>query len=828
MEEGGIQKHLEGGVKDYGIACTQDSGLLLERNHVYSVYDLIAPQFNEIRHRAWPNVKKFLKNLDTASLVADIGCGNGRYLKINNNVFTIGLDRCTGLVDSAGIQGDSVIKGDNLAIPFRDCTFDAVISIGVIHHFATIERRVQAVKELSRILRPGGKMLLYVWAFEQKHRRFDSQDVLIPWHKSHNENRKQASYRGSSSSDKDLSSTSSVSEDDSIQEQPSPNLSSTRLKSKQYSTSSDSSVFEENVDSSCPLSQKDDPMRFPNSSSNLPSNGMQLHNDNCLILECRKFEASLRSLLTDIVPSKSYQPNSKKFHSAESLLFSSKNENFDSTKSDRVSSASVTIGQKMESETLTSGDIVTGSPRVTGVMRNKSKNSEKLLNFKSKVCAKSGVNDECNSPHLMNNSVRERRNYDSSQGVEPCGTESITTNHISEVAASTHQSICQKQTDKQEHSLFQTLKDDFLAFFMGGTEGTSSVKKGIKFVGNHNHFNELIPPAMSTDFETFAVREFPLSSCPKYRDTQFSTSQNSDMKEAEFPQLNNEDYDIHSAADNLLFHQTSGVEIRNNVEEMIEDKVNNPPNIYHQTSSVLNISSKPISTGLTYSSNDGAYDLSIDGTHSLGDDHCVKSDRKDEYLAHAGDNHISSLTNSSLQCANGSHSKLLYESWKTHSIDNVNKINENKSHELHRQMAMETTNQVSEKYQNGKVTVIPVCGKLYENGTRKHTIGKKNIRSESKDQNILPDIKTNKHSSSSNGQSVEVQLNSVPTSEAVNGRIENNMLDTKKSCVQELSRYYHVFREGELVDLILLQVPCLKVVSCSYDHANWCIVTEKL
>lgn len=66
-------------------------------------------------------------------------------------------------------------------MPFRDESFDAVLSLAVVHHFATTERRVKAIRELSRILRIGGRVIISVWALEQKSRRFESQDVLIPW-----------------------------------------------------------------------------------------------------------------------------------------------------------------------------------------------------------------------------------------------------------------------------------------------------------------------------------------------------------------------------------------------------------------------------------------------------------------------------------------------------------------------------------------------------------------------------------------------------------------------------------------------------------------------
>lgn len=41
-------------------------------------------------------------------------------------------------------------------------------------------------------------------------------------------------------------------------------------------------------------------------------------------------------------------------------------------------------------------------------------------------------------------------------------------------------------------------------------------------------------------------------------------------------------------------------------------------------------------------------------------------------------------------------------------------------------------------------------------------------------------------------------------------------------------RYYHVFREGELAELIENHVDELHVKHAYFDHANWCVVAEKI
>ena len=50
-----------------------------------------------------------------------------------------------------------VFQADCLYVPFRDNTFDAALSIAVIHHMSTRERRIKAMMELLRIVRVGGR-----------------------------------------------------------------------------------------------------------------------------------------------------------------------------------------------------------------------------------------------------------------------------------------------------------------------------------------------------------------------------------------------------------------------------------------------------------------------------------------------------------------------------------------------------------------------------------------------------------------------------------------------------------------------------------------------
>ncbi|KAF3918817.1 hypothetical protein ABW20_dc0100237 [Dactylellina cionopaga] len=158
--------------------------------HVHQVYDTIASHFSATRYKPWPIVEQFLRNLPPGAVGVDIGCGNGKYLNVNPNVFVVGSDRCESLVKIAKEHavGQDVTTADILFPPYKQFTFDFALSIAVIHHLSSPARRIQAISSVLDLLRPTGegKGLLYVWALEQKtsRRGWDKdseQDVLVPW-----------------------------------------------------------------------------------------------------------------------------------------------------------------------------------------------------------------------------------------------------------------------------------------------------------------------------------------------------------------------------------------------------------------------------------------------------------------------------------------------------------------------------------------------------------------------------------------------------------------------------------------------------------------------
>ncbi|KAK9269989.1 hypothetical protein L1049_025562 [Liquidambar formosana] len=142
----------------------------IEKKYVHRVYDAIAPHFSSTRFAKWPKVATFLKSLRRGSLVLDTGCGNGKYLGLNPDCFFTGCDISAPLINICADRGHEVVVADALNLPYRTGFGDAAISIAVLHHLSTEDRRKKAIHELVRVVKKGGLVLITVWAVEQEDR----------------------------------------------------------------------------------------------------------------------------------------------------------------------------------------------------------------------------------------------------------------------------------------------------------------------------------------------------------------------------------------------------------------------------------------------------------------------------------------------------------------------------------------------------------------------------------------------------------------------------------------------------------------------------------
>jgi len=175
------------------------SATLLERQFVQATYNSISRQFDGTRFCMWPEVVRFLDSLPSGSLIADIGCGNGKYLDYRaRDCAIVACDTSAELLKIARERRAGCLSfslGNMLALPYRTGLFDAVINVAVLHHISTRERRVAAVKELIRIVRTGGKVCISAWADEQVKKtkwqlcntNNSNTDYMIPFDKRNGE-----------------------------------------------------------------------------------------------------------------------------------------------------------------------------------------------------------------------------------------------------------------------------------------------------------------------------------------------------------------------------------------------------------------------------------------------------------------------------------------------------------------------------------------------------------------------------------------------------------------------------------------------------------------
>ncbi|MEV4582898.1 class I SAM-dependent methyltransferase [Nonomuraea jabiensis] len=99
--------------------------------------------------------------------VLDVGCGTGYLSRILAPVVTpsghvTGVDPSPAMIDYATRHAPAnctYVEGSGQDLPFPDGSFDLVISSLAVHHIPA-EARPEALRQMFRVLRPGGRLLI--------------------------------------------------------------------------------------------------------------------------------------------------------------------------------------------------------------------------------------------------------------------------------------------------------------------------------------------------------------------------------------------------------------------------------------------------------------------------------------------------------------------------------------------------------------------------------------------------------------------------------------------------------------------------------------------
>ncbi len=161
-------------------------GLLI---HAAARYDLLVWLLTRGRERALREKILSFVDLKPGEAVLDVGCGTGslamvakRHVGLTGAVYGVDaspemLVRAAKKASKAGLA----VTFENAAaqaLPFPDGQFDAVTSTLMLHHLPR-EGRKQCAREMRRVLKPGGRVLVVDFGGPADHGR----GLLAGWHR---------------------------------------------------------------------------------------------------------------------------------------------------------------------------------------------------------------------------------------------------------------------------------------------------------------------------------------------------------------------------------------------------------------------------------------------------------------------------------------------------------------------------------------------------------------------------------------------------------------------------------------------------------------------
>lgn len=104
------------------------------------------------------------EELDGASRVLDIGCGDGQVARLasaGGASFVVGVDPTWNQIRIAADRGGGVhvVRSGADALPFDGESFDAAVACLVFEHIRAVD---EAIAEVARVLRPGGRFCFFL------------------------------------------------------------------------------------------------------------------------------------------------------------------------------------------------------------------------------------------------------------------------------------------------------------------------------------------------------------------------------------------------------------------------------------------------------------------------------------------------------------------------------------------------------------------------------------------------------------------------------------------------------------------------------------------
>lgn len=152
-------------------------------------YNQIAKSRYNFRHRSrfQAELEQLARRWGRGKLL-NIGCAHGPDFPPFTKSFELyGVDYSAEVLKLAQKYAEKhklkvdLREADARRLPFENDFFDYVIAVAVYHHIEDEEGRLQAFRELYRVLKPGGEAFITVWNRWQPRHWFHKQNYIHPW-----------------------------------------------------------------------------------------------------------------------------------------------------------------------------------------------------------------------------------------------------------------------------------------------------------------------------------------------------------------------------------------------------------------------------------------------------------------------------------------------------------------------------------------------------------------------------------------------------------------------------------------------------------------------
>lgn len=153
------------------------------------VFDQMAPGWYNFRHYTiFRTELEILAKRWQKGRLLNVGSGHGAdFLPFKDHFELYGVDFSSEMIKLARRYSKKFEFEANLqvadarSLPFPEANFDWAISVATYHHLQGTQSQLQALKELKRVLKPGGEAFITVWNHCQPRFLFKRKEVGVPW-----------------------------------------------------------------------------------------------------------------------------------------------------------------------------------------------------------------------------------------------------------------------------------------------------------------------------------------------------------------------------------------------------------------------------------------------------------------------------------------------------------------------------------------------------------------------------------------------------------------------------------------------------------------------